>query len=201
MLLYMFQFLLNLAIAGGGIIALVGYYFNRRNKIRYNAFELKTQIIEIENQIKDLNTDKTDLTNFKFYKIGPIISSNYWNLHKAEISRYLSYEDKQLINDFYSTAEKIEQCRFDLINCLRKTWEAKCFLETEFILQNANLCHDDNLKTQVLNFDKNPQVFTPDVCISLIIENRNSCKLTGTTTFEKIDKLCNYHCCILKNIF
>ena len=188
-------------MAGGGLIALVGYYVNHRDKIRYSALEVKDQILAIEDQIRMLNYDERDLRNEKLYKLTAIIDGNKWDLHKSKIGKYFTYEERQLINEFYLNAERIEQCRLDLLNCLRKTWEAKCSTEMLLLyyLKEERLSNDFN--TLVNKILDSKDSFVPEICISIICEYRYSCKLIGTTTFSKIDKLINYHGYFLNHIF
>ena len=94
-----------------------------------------------------------------------------------------------MIDEFYLNAERIEQCRLDLLNCLRKTWEAKCSTEMLLLYYLKEECLNKDFDTLVNKILDSKGTFVPDICISIICEYRHSCKLTGTTAFQKIDKL------------
>ena len=184
----------DVILIGVGSFALLIYFFQKRDQRINAATELKEQIIDIEEKLQTFRNRPFDLTNINLYSLGPILTENCWNRNRLILSRYLSESDRKLIQTFYTSVEKIERARGDAVKCLADTWNHKSFYEQKYIgmYHMKELKYDNNdFTAQINTYLKDTNVFTPDICISILKTAKNILPLTGTTTYQKISKLSN----------
>lgn len=171
---------------------LVVYLLQCGNQRRSAAIEVKEQILEIETQIKELKKLDGEYKNPDLYKLGPILTDNLWKKNMATLNKHLDETDRRLLGNFYSSAEKLERSRADLVNQMINTWDYKSLLVQ---LNNLGFFDEIAMKTgdsRLKPFDDfllDERVFVPAVCVNILQNVEKFCFLEGTTTYSKLCKL------------
>lgn len=187
------------------VIATISIYLNKGSKeITARAKTIYFQIKEIESNF-DFIAGNVANNNFlqsnEMYKSKIIFEINYWEKNKTFISRKLSFDDINLIDNFYSDASAIKKEQsnvsklfFSTIKIMQKT-NYKNQLNEIYNIINPN---DDEefakLKKTLTSISKKsdiiPNEYLPNIHNIIIQERiRNFRKITGTPTYEKIKKL------------
>lgn len=183
----------NILLTGATCLTLVVYLLQCKNQRRAAAIEIKEQILEIEDKIKDLMKMKGKFKGSDLYGLGPILTENLWKKNRAILNKYLSEEDRRLLGDFYSLAEKLERARADWVNQMINTWDSKTLLvqlkSLDFHFETSNL-EQQNLFNDLINrYILNEFVFEPMVCLEILRDTEGFRLLEGTTTYLKLCKL------------
>lgn len=178
----------NLLLVVATCFTLVVYILQCNNQKRAAAIEVKEQILEIENKIKDLIKMEGKFKAPELYELGPILTENLWKKNRGILIKYLSEEDRRLLGDFYSLAEELERARADWVNQMINTWDSKTLLVQLKILDYRFRTSEE--RQDLLNkYISDEFVFEPMVCLEILRNTEGFRLLEGTTTYLRLCKL------------
>ena len=178
-------------LIGVGLFAYFIYRFQKADKIRNAATELKEQIVEIENSIERLKELLLGVNSVQMYKLGPILTESLWKKNRSILSSHLEEEDRRLIQNFYISAERIERARGDIVKCLIDAWYHKSNIEQEHIYNHIQDIRpeSENSEARLDLFMKDGRIFSPKICEETLNEANGFNLLSGTTTYKELVKL------------
>lgn len=193
---------LDLLLVFMGLSAFITYYWQKKDSKRAAATLLKSQIDGIEKVIIQLKNDH-DLGNQSVYNSGKIISENLWEKYKHLFVKKLSQSEIEIIQRFFDNAELIERTRVDITRSMMLAWEqhgelqhnmACMFMAKEAFLDNRDLGDIDIDYDNWMEFEDRLNgldfSYTPKMVIKFLIRALdNFTNLTGTTAYEKIQKI------------
>lgn len=212
---FVLENLFDILLVIGGLSAFVIYFWQQHNEKRTAATLLIEQIDLVEKNIAALKNEP-QLGNIPVYRSNAIIRNNLWEVYKHLLVKKLSPSEMDLVQAFFNNAEQIERAREDIIQTIQNAWLHKSFVEHSIAgsflqkkldsdIPNISWGYQQMGANRItVDFSAEQQkslvfasvyrpmdlVFTPDVAIETLTKQLSvSNKLSGTTAYEKIQKL------------
>nr|DAG69952.1 MAG TPA: hypothetical protein [Caudoviricetes sp.] len=188
-----------------GAVSAFYIYQDQNGEAKRIAYtEIVLEILRIEQNVDQLYQFMINeqLGNITIYKCPAIMQGDMWSKHKHTLLRKLNHSDIQIIDTFYSNANKIEIARKNIFTSMNEAWAAKASEEMHGISQIISKYNDSEVTADFLSslpqlnkeiknyvdvFEKNDNLFTGGVLKGMIVtELKNFHQISTSVTFKKL---------------
>jgi len=199
-LVWTWENIFDIALVAVGASAFITYFLQQKNQRKAAATLILDQIDSIEKTVHNLkeeyhHNDKT-LDDDSVYLANEIAYKGAWDEYRYLMVKKLSQSELTLIQRFFESAYQIEKARADIVYCFKLGWNNKSqvtylkygqFMDPTY---NAPGQDPNALMNQFLENTVSTHSFTPKIAYrALYAELDNYSKLSGTTAYEKLQKI------------
>lgn len=182
--------IINLLVVITGCFAIIVYRIQESNKVKTAARLVMSQIKQIEGNVLLLK-NTPNLNAHAVYASKSLLPNNYWEENRHLLTRKFDDNQKQIIDNFYSSAEEIEKARHDICIEMTNTWNNKDLVFQYMLMNGINDEETNEILVEKLNeYDQSSKVYFPKLPIDHLIKNLSAFQsISGTVVFDKLYKL------------
>lgn len=199
-LVWIWENIFDIALVAVGASAFITYFLQQKNQRKAAATLILDQIDSIEKTVHNLKEDyhhnNKALDDDSVYLANEIAYKGAWDEYRYLMVKKLSQSELTLIQRFFESAYQIEKARADIVYCFKLGWDNKSqvtylkygqFMDPTYNTQGQN---PNALMDRFLENTVSTHSFTPKIAYrALYAELDNYSKLSGTTAYEKLQKM------------